>query len=65
MSQRRVIIEIDTDGTTKIDAEGFKGKQCTLATRELELALAGNGPVDDRKKPDFYATLGTTQKLGG
>ena len=38
----------------------------SLATKELELALAGGGgDVDKRPKPDFYATTGNTQKLGG
>lgn len=60
---RKVIIDIFADGTSKVDAEGFKGQQCSLATKELELALAGgsNSSVDDRKKPDFYATTGNTQ----
>ena len=54
---KKVIIEIEADGTSSIDAEGFKGQSCTLATREIELALAGvQTGVDDRKKPDFYAT---------
>lgn len=57
MSQRKVIIEIATDGATTVDAQGFQGQSCALATREIELALAGDfGNVDDRKKPDFYAT---------
>lgn len=58
MSQRKVVIEVDVDGSTSIDAQGFKGNSCSLATKELEMALVG-APVDagDRKyKPDFYAT---------
>lgn len=63
---KKIIIEIHPDGTSKIDAEGFKGQQCSLATKDLELVLAGPaGEVTDRKKPDFYATVGQTQKLGG
>lgn len=53
---KKVIIEIHADGSSKVDAEGFKGSQCSLATKELELALAGNmSDVSDKKKPDFYA----------
>lgn len=53
---RKVIIEIETDGSSKVDAQGFQGQSCALATREIELALAGDfGNVDDKKKPDFYA----------
>lgn len=64
---RKVTIEIFTDGSSKIEAEGFKGASCSLATRELELALAGNDKsnVDDRKKPDFFATTGQTQTTKG
>jgi hypothetical protein len=58
---KKVVIEILPDGSSKVDAQGFKGSQCSLATRELELALAGSGPVDDRKKPDFYAQNSQTQ----
>lgn len=54
---KKIVIEIKPDGTTKIDANGFQGQQCTLATRELELALAGDmSNVEDKKKPDFFAT---------
>lgn len=58
---KKIVIEIDPDGTTKVDAQGFKGKSCSLATKELELALAGSGDaVDKRPKPDYYATTGNT-----
>jgi hypothetical protein len=53
---KKVIIEIHPDGSSTVDAEGFKGQQCSVATRELELALAGSSNnVDDKKKPDFFA----------
>ena len=58
---KKIVIEIEADGTTKVDAQGFKGKSCSLATREIELALAGtDDTVDKRPKPDFYATTGNT-----
>ena len=51
---KKVIIEIEADGTTSIDVDGFKGQSCTLATREIELALAGvGGDISDKKKPEF------------
>lgn len=56
---KMVLIEIMPDGSSTVDAQGFQGKSCALATREIELALAGSpASVDDRKKPDFYATTG-------
>lgn len=60
---KKVIVEIYADGSSKVDSSGFVGNSCTLATKELELALAGNDPAnrDDKKKPDFYATHSNTQ----
>lgn len=59
MSEQSVVITINTDGTSKVEAVGFTGQSCTLATRDLELVLAGSGSVDRNPKPDFYATVGT------
>lgn len=62
MTQKKVVITIAPDGDTTIDAQGFAGSSCSLATREMELALAGDaGNISDRKKPDFYATTGQGQ----
>lgn len=59
---KKVLVHIESDGSTQIDAQGFTGNSCTIATREIELALsAGEGPDSDKKKPDFYATTGATQ----
>lgn len=60
---KKVVVEIESDGSVKIDAQGFTGSSCSLATRDMELALNSNaGAVDDKKKPDFYATHGATQQ---
>lgn len=62
---KKVIIEIYPDGSSKVDAEGFKGQSCSLATKELELALAGSpSGVSDKKKPDYYQSIApsNTQK---
>lgn len=63
--QKRIVIDIYTDGSSHVDSKGFVGNSCTLATRELELALAGDDPGnrDDRKKPDFFATNPQSQGL--
>ena len=58
---KTVIVEVAPDGVVKIDALGFKGQACSLATKELELALVGNqSDVDRKPKPDFYAKTGTS-----
>lgn len=57
---KTVTVELFSDGSSKVDSSGFVGNSCTLATRDIELALAGNDPSnrDDKKKPDFFATTG-------
>lgn len=56
--QKSIEVTIETDGEVKIEAKGFTGNSCTIATKDLEMVLAG-GAVDDRKpKPDFYASTG-------
>lgn len=62
---KTVTVEIFTDGSSKVDSSGFTGNSCTLATKDIELALAGSDPSnrDDRKKPDFYATTGQANHL--
>lgn len=56
--QRSITIEVNSDGTTKVEANNFKGASCDLATREIELALTGGdlNSMDHKKKPDFFAT---------
>jgi len=56
MSQRQIVITVNRDGSSVVDAQGFKGKGCVDATKGIELALAGGGSEnkDSRKKPDFY-----------
>ena len=54
--QRQIVITIEPDGSTVIDAQNFKGKGCATATEAMAIALAGGGRDDsnDRKKPDYY-----------
>lgn len=66
-AQKKVLIDIYPDGSSKVDSSGFVGNSCTLATRDIELALAGSDPSnrDDKKKPDFYQEIGNANKLHG
>ena len=50
----RIIVDISPAGATKIEAEGFTGTSCAVATRELELVLGG-GAVKRKEKPEFYS----------
>lgn len=62
MNGKKVVVTVNPDGSTSIDAQGFKGSSCQLATRELELALVNGdkSALDEKKKPDYYQTLGNT-----
>jgi hypothetical protein len=65
--QKRVVVTVDPDGTTSIDAQNFKGKGCQDATEQVALALGGvtRDKSDDRKKPDYFATNPGTNTLKG
>lgn len=53
---KEVVITINTDGSTVVEANNFNGVGCKDATKALELVLAGNeGNTDTKPKPDFYA----------
>lgn len=59
MAQKQVVISFFPDGSTVVDAQNFQGKGCADATQAIELALAGSDPNnrDDKKKPDYFATV--------
>ena len=57
---RSIEITFTTLGETKIEAHGFKGKECKLKTEPFEKAL---GTVtEDKNKPEFYQNTNLTQK---
>lgn len=63
---KKVTITVQPDGSSTITTTGFIGPTCSLATKELELVLAGSASnVEDKKSPDYYQSLTPTQKLGG
>ena len=49
--KEELFITIDTDGSVEMEYKGKKGKSCTDATQEIELAL---GKVQDRQKTSDY-----------
>jgi hypothetical protein len=51
MKEKTVIIEIDEQGNTSVDLEGFRGKGCA----DVAKAFQGNDQVKSvRHKPEFY-----------
>lgn len=65
MNNKNVVVTIAPDGEVLIEANNFKGVGCKAATKELEMVLAGGGPVDEKKKPDFFQSSTGTGKLTG
>lgn len=64
-TKRTIEIIISPQGQVQIDAVGFKGPDCELATKFLEEALGVVGRKT--KKPEFHQSAQKThhQTLGG
>ena len=63
MSKKSIIVTIGTDGTVEVEADGFRGKGCTAATKFIEEALGMDGK--GRKfKPEYSQseTVNQTQR---
>ena len=58
--KRTIEIIISAQGQVQIDAVGFKGPDCELATRFLEEALGVVG--EKKKKPEYHQRQATQQK---
>lgn len=48
---KKIIVDIDSDGNTSVEAEGYKGSDCTAATRFIEKAL---GKIFKRRRKQEY-----------
>lgn len=46
MAKKEIIVNISKDGEIRIEAKGFKGRECLQATKPFEEAL---GQVSERK----------------
>jgi hypothetical protein len=60
---KTLTVEMDTDGTIKIDAAGFQGQGCEKAVKAIQAALSSAPPKDGARKPEFrqVTTNGQTQ----
>jgi hypothetical protein len=60
--KKQVIIEFHQDGTTKIEAQGTKGRECEDLTKPYEEAL---GTVKIRhRKPEYNQSVAKKQQVG-
>lgn len=58
MSMKQIVITVEADGATKIDAQNFAGQGCKSATEAIAIAIGGSDRdrSGDDTKPEFYAT---------
>jgi len=57
---KRIIVEVDADGSIEIEVNGYSGSSCREATEWLEQEL---GVVTEHKlKPDYYRQAGINQQ---
>jgi hypothetical protein len=52
---KKIVIEIDKDGTVHMEALGFEGQGCHDALRELQQRLGKE--ISSTKKPEFYKAM--------
>lgn len=55
----KLIIDIEPDGFTKVEAQGFTGNACAVASEQIEVAIGGAGSRKKKKKPEFFASPST------
>lgn len=60
-TKKEIIVTIDKNGETKIEAKGFQNRECLRATKPFEEAL---GKVSDRKMKRNVEIQKERQSLG-
>lgn len=63
MTKQQIVIEIDLDGATTVEAQGMTGQGCRAFTAAIEAALGAT--VSDRPKPEMTATATKQQASQG
>lgn len=61
MTKEQINVDISPAGNVTIEAQGFQGSGCSVATHELEVHLNG-GTKKRKEKPEFFAPGNTTQQ---
>jgi hypothetical protein len=57
MKEKTVVIEIDDQGNSSMDLEGFQGSSCTAVAKDFQ----GSDAVKNvRNKREFYIQVGAT-----
>ncbi|MEZ5399176.1 MAG: hypothetical protein R2729_05865 [Bryobacteraceae bacterium] len=58
MKEKTVVIEIDEQGNSSLDLEGFQGRGCTEVARDFR---ANDSAVNVRNKREFYLQTATAR----
>jgi hypothetical protein len=54
MNGETILVDISPAGNVTIEAQGFQGQGCAVATHQLEVHLNG-GTKKRKEKPEFFA----------
>ena len=58
----QIVIDVSPSGVTKIEANGFEGQACSLATEQLEIVIGGHGSKKKDFKPEFSMPASTNNE---
>lgn len=61
MSKETIVIDVMSDGSVHMEAQGFSGNACSIATEKIELVLGGQ--AKKTKKPEFFQPNSTAQTI--
>lgn len=65
MSGEQIVIDVSPSGATKVEAMGYEGNACDIATQQLEIVIGGNAAKRKDYKPEYSmpATTGVDNKM--
>ncbi len=60
--QEQIVIDVSPSGVVTIDAVGYEGNACSMATQQIELVLGGHRAAKKTDyKPEFSMPNSTSQ----
>ena len=57
-----IIVDISPEGVVKMDAKGFRGKQCEVVMSEIEASLGKVANI--RLKPEYREKVAHGERIG-
>jgi hypothetical protein len=60
------VIIVSSDGQIKVEAVGFRGKECVKALKDVgQVVSPGTLPIKEEKFPEYYQQEETEKKVTG